>query len=97
MDKVTGVSLGLMLGKPKHPEKKHGDEEKEEHAPESGLESGVAELLESWTERDEETDAGKYYHDLKRLADSHGIEISDKEEKEEEEDHNPGPDEEEDY
>jgi hypothetical protein len=93
MDKVTGVSLSLMLGKPKH----HKDDGGEEGA----LEKGIAELLESWTERDEETDAGKYYHDLKRLADSQGIESGDKEEesgdKEDEDETHNSHDEGEDY
>ena len=76
MDKVTGVSLSLMMGKEKH---KEGHKEEE-----PALAEGVAELLEKWTERDEETEAGKYYHDLKRLADSQGGESGDKEEEEEE-------------
>ena len=82
MDKVTGVSLSLMLGKPKHSEEKHGYEDGDEHKPEGGLEEGVADLLKSWTERDEETTAGQYYHDLKRLADSHDISVDDDEEEE---------------
>ncbi len=86
MDKLTGVSLSLMLGKPKHLKKEHHDEKHEEHKPESGLEEGVAKLLEDWTERDEETDAGKYYHDLKRLADSHGIKVDGDDEDSEEKD-----------
>ena len=77
MDKVTGVSLSLMMGKEKH---KEGHKEEE-----PALAEGVAELLEKWPERDEETEAGKYYHDLKRLADSQGGESGDKEEEEEEE------------
>ena len=87
MDKVTGVSLSLMLGKPKHAKKEHDGEGEEEHEPESGLEEGIVKLLEDWTERDEDTDAGRYYHDLKRLADSHGIkEDTDEEDSEEEDD-----------
>ena len=74
MDKVTGVSLSLMMGKEQH---KEGHKEEE-----PALAEGVAELLEKWTERDEETEAGKYYHDLKRLADSQGGESGDKEEEE---------------
>jgi len=85
MDKVTGVSLSLVLGKPKRPKEEHHAEDKEDDSPQDGLESGIAELLENWTERDEETDAGKYYHDLKRLAGSHGIEVDGKEGEEEEE------------
>lgn len=101
MDKVTGVSLSLVLGKPKRPKEEHPAEDKEDDSPQDGLESGIAELLESWTERDEETDAGKYYHDLKRLADSQGIESGDKEEesgdKEDEEQTHNSHDEGEDY
>jgi hypothetical protein len=97
MDKVTGVSLSLMLGKPKHAKKEHHDEEHEEHAPESGLEEGITELLENWTERDKDTLAGEYYHDLKRLADSHGIKVDGDDEDSEEKDNPHNSDEEESY
>ena len=94
MDKVTGVSLGLMLGKPKHKKKEH---EGEEHEPDSGLEDGIVELLESWTERDKDTLAGEYYHDLKRLADSHGIKVDGDDEDSEKKDNPHNSDEEESY
>ena len=42
----------------------------EEHGDEgpSDLQSDLQSLLDAWTERDPETDAGKYYQDLKTLV-----------------------------
>jgi len=44
----------------------------EEHDPgDSNVEGDIAGLLEAWTERDPDTDAGAYYNDLKELHSKH--------------------------
>lgn len=49
------------------------NEYSEEHGDEgpSDMQSDIQGLLDSWTERDPETMAGKYYEDLKSLFDRH--------------------------
>lgn len=49
------------------------NEYSEEHGDEgpSDMQSDIQGLLDSWTERDPETVAGKYYEDLKSLFDRH--------------------------
>tara|TARA_R110001583_G_scaffold180956_2_gene338157 strand:+ start:3935 stop:4330 length:396 start_codon:yes stop_codon:yes gene_type:complete len=49
----------------------------------SDMQSDLMSLLEGWTERDESTPAGQYYHDLKKVVDSHyGSEDSESEDSE---------------
>jgi hypothetical protein len=44
----------------------HGGPEEE-----SGVQNELGELLSGWTERDPETDAGKYYYDLKNFLENY--------------------------
>ena len=50
--------------------------------------SSLQSLLDGWSERDEDTDAGSYYNDLKRVVDEHsGNSNSDDDEEELEEEY----------